>query len=220
MGVLRTIRYFLLGVFLSACGVSIIRGSGNILRENIEIDSFDRVLFSGSGELVITAGEEETLTILGDEVVLPLVQAEVRNGTLFISEEALDDRLVLTGAPIIYNLTVADLTALAMDKPGRITVDVLSVERILLEAGEGGTISIANLTADELIVRVGGTSTIDVAGVVGTQKILVKETGTFQAPNLLANTADVTLTESGSVTIWVEEFLDAKISGPVPALER
>ncbi len=67
--------------------------------------------------------------------------------------------------------------------------------------------------AEEVIIRVGGVSTIEVAGSVVTQKLLLKESGTYEAPDLLSATADVTMTDSGSGTIWVEESLVVKISG-------
>ncbi len=122
---------------LSACGISVVRGSGNILRENREIDSFDRVLYSGEGELIITMEGEEFLTIIADERVLPLIKTEVRNGTLFISEEKLEDIVVVFTEPIRYFLSVDDLTALAMDTSGSVRVEELISERVLLEAGGG-----------------------------------------------------------------------------------
>ena len=213
MGVIRIAGLILLGVYLSACGIPIVQGSGNILREQIAVEGFERVMFSGSGELVITEGNEENLTVSGDEEVLPLITTEVRNGTLVISEEALDERLVLINEPIRYFLTVDDLTALAMNTPGTVTLEGLSGEKILLEAGGGGTITVVDLTARELVVRVGGTSTIVVSGEVELQKILIKEAGTYQGANLRSITADVTMTDAGTGTVWVVDFLDAKISG-------
>jgi hypothetical protein len=51
----------------------------------------------------------------------------------------LNDRLVLSGGSIQYFLGADNLNALAMDTPGTVRVDELIGDRVLLEAGGGGS---------------------------------------------------------------------------------
>ena len=92
-------------------------------------------------------------------------------------------------------------------------MEELISERVLLEAGGGGTIHVNELIAEEVIIRIGGVSTIELAGSVGVQKLLLEEFGIYEAPDLLSMTADVTMTDAGGGTIWVEESLVVKNLG-------
>ena len=52
---------------LTACGLSVVRRSGNIKVEARPVSRFDSVTFSGSGEMLITQGDGGYLTSLGNQ---------------------------------------------------------------------------------------------------------------------------------------------------------
>ena len=45
-------------------GIRTIKGSGNVVTEERTVSGFDRVALSGFGKVIITQGEEESLTSL------------------------------------------------------------------------------------------------------------------------------------------------------------
>ena len=52
---------------LTACGLSVVQASGSIKTEALLLSGFDRVTFSGSREMLITQGDSEGLTSLGNQ---------------------------------------------------------------------------------------------------------------------------------------------------------
>jgi hypothetical protein len=53
----------LIPILLMATACNVVRGSGNVITEPREVSHFNRVSMGGSGELTITQGDEESLTV-------------------------------------------------------------------------------------------------------------------------------------------------------------
>ena len=60
----------LLPFLLSACGLDILDGSGDVISESREVSDFNRVVFGGVGELQLTQGDQESLTVTADDNLL------------------------------------------------------------------------------------------------------------------------------------------------------
>ena len=82
----------------------------------------------------------------------------------------------------------------------------------ILKTGTG-SISIGSLTATDLVVNADGTGKIEIAGTVVNQELDLKGTGNYDAPDLESQTADVGVTGTGSVVLWVLDSLDVEIVG-------
>ena len=54
-------------LLLTACGLNVVQGSGNIQTEARPVSGFDSVTFSGSGEMVITQGDSESPTVTSEK---------------------------------------------------------------------------------------------------------------------------------------------------------
>ena len=75
-------------LLLSACGFSIIQGSGNIQSETREVSDFTAVDFSGFGELTIVQGDTEGLTIETDDNLHDHIEFNVIDSVLTFSKKA------------------------------------------------------------------------------------------------------------------------------------
>ena len=64
---------------VTACGATIIKGSGNLITETRQVSNFDSIDLSGSGEVIVTQGGSESLTIETDDNVMEHVKAEVQS---------------------------------------------------------------------------------------------------------------------------------------------
>ena len=73
----------LLAVVALASGCA--KGEEDLASVTREVGDFDEVVLSGIGELTITQGEKESLTIEAHERLLPKITTEVRDDTLHIS---------------------------------------------------------------------------------------------------------------------------------------
>jgi hypothetical protein len=192
----------------------------NLVTESREASNFDRVFLRDYGELVITQGEQESLTIEAHPDILPKIKTEVREGKLIIKIsgswlDKLGDALStgLTGRRIKYNLTVKTLTRLEIAGAVSIKASNLETDRLALKLSGAGQVNIEALSAEVLEVDVPGACAIKVSGKVGEQRIAISGAGSYKAPKLESKRASVDLRGAGQATVWAVEDLDVAIRG-------
>jgi len=194
--------------------------TSDVLTETREVSDFDRVALTGFGELVITQGEEESLTIEAPQDILDRIETEVKDGKLIIGisrswQDWLGDVLTagFTGKRIRYYLTVKQLTGLEVLGAARVKVANIKTDRLALELRGAADVNIESLDAERLDVDMPGAGKISVAGRVAEQTVTISGAGSYDAPKLESQKAKATLEGLGSATVWAVEELDATIRG-------
>jgi hypothetical protein len=202
----------LLGVFLiTACGTDYIRGSGNVVTEEREVSGFDSVDMSGFGEVFITQGGTESLTIETDDNLMQYIESAVRGNTLYLEIE--DNIIPDPSVKIAFRLNVVDLEALDLSGAGSFTIESLETPSLEITFSGAGGIDLDSLIADRVSTRVSGAGDISLAGEVGAQDIHIEGVGKYSAPDMKSNQATVQIEGAGSVVIWVIDELDLTIKG-------
>jgi hypothetical protein len=209
---LKLINLLILGILLTtACGVSYIRGSGNVVTEEREVSGFNKINMSGYGEVIITQGDEESLTIETDDNLMQYIQTEVRNNTLFLT--ITDKTIPDPSGSITYNLTVIDLESIELSGAGSFDIKALDTPGLEIVFSGAGNINLDSLSADELSVQLNGAGNINIAGEVGKQDVGISGAGKYSAPDLQSSQADVLIEGLGQVEIWATDALTVKIEG-------
>lgn len=204
----------LIALLLAACGGGgVERGSGNLITESREVSGFDRVELALEGELTLTQGGTESLTIEAEDNVMPKITSEVKNGTLVIGWDTDLSNRVETTKHIKLDLTVKELTGLSLSGSGSINSANLNTGEMDLTLSGAGEIQIANLTAEKLEVDLSGSGSFELAGQVSEQKISVGGSGEYQAAELESQGVKVEISGTGEVAVWANESLDVEISG-------
>lgn len=215
----KVIGLLIIGIFfITACGLStiqgsgdVITGSGNVITESREVSGYDGVSHTGIGRVIITQGDKESLTIETDDNLMEYITSDVRNGTL---ELGFTDNVRFDPAPpITFTVGVKKLTGLDSTGTGSIEIDDLGADNLSISTSGTGSISIGTLTASDLVVNAEGTGEIKLAGAVETQQITQVGTGDYNASDLESQTANVVVTGTGSVVLWVLDALDVEITG-------
>ncbi len=203
-----------LGVALlavTACDANIVRGSGDLITESRSVSNFDSIDLSGSGEVIITQGDGESLTIETDDNVMEHVKAEVSGGTLKLGyEEGLN---LISPTQLIFTVGVDNLTGLKISGSGDIESDMIETDRMDVTISGSGDIQIDNLTTDEVEARISGSGEIDWAGEAPTQDVTISGSGKYRAGDLLSESVKVKISGSGDATVWATESLETNISG-------
>ena len=76
---LKIIGLLIIGLlFISACGLGTIQGSGDVITESREVSGFDSVSHTGIGQVIIVQGDEESLNIKADDKLMEYKTTEVR----------------------------------------------------------------------------------------------------------------------------------------------
>ena len=194
--------------------------ANSIVTESRQVSDFDRVALAGFGELVITQGDQETLTIEATQQLLSRIQTEVIDGKLILGVNRhwldwISDFLNagLNRMRVKYDLKVKQLTSLAILGAGRVRIANLKSENLGLELVGTGEVKIESLDAERVNVVLPGAGLIGIAGQVTDQKVILSGAGSYNAGKLASQKAEVTLEGLGSATVWAAEELDATIRG-------
>jgi hypothetical protein len=195
----------------TACNLSVTRGSGDLVTETRDVSGFDSIALSGSGEVIITQGEGESLTIETDDNIMEHVKAEVRGGTLNLGfEEGVN---VVSPTRLVFTVGVDELTSVSIGGSGDIESDAIVTDRFEATISGSGDVLIPELTADAVEARIGGSGEIDLAGEAADQNVNIGGSGSYRGGDLRGETVKVTIGGSGNATVWATESLDANISG-------
>ena len=183
--------------------------------EERAVSGFDRVAFAAHGDLSITQGDRESLTVAAEGDVLPEITTEVRDGTLWIEykSESWWRRLTRTNVKIKYTLSVRELSGLSLSGAGKVTAPGIRTESLSLGVSGAGNINFGSLEAGELTLNLSGAGKCAVSGSATTQTITISGAGKYEASGLQSDTATVFVSGTGSVTVSVRDELTARISG-------
>ena len=197
-------------LLLSACNV--LRGSGNIRIEPRQVSHFDRVSMGGSGELIITQGDEESLTVEADDNLLPRIKTEVRDGTLHLGLKGKNwPNFLQPTRPIKFNLIMKEVGPYVCSQWGR-KPDIRTHD-LSVEISGSGDVVIGALEAEKLKVQLSGSATCALSGQVVTQEIGISGSGEYRAPKLNSQTVKAKISGSGHSLISVRDSLSVNISG-------
>jgi len=188
-------------------------------QETRNVVDFDRIVVRDYGQLIVTQGSEESLTIEADEEILPKIEAQVvdRRLELHISGTWLDKmgdvlRSGLSGKWVKYMLTVKELSGLEVSGALSATVTDIQTDRLALRLRGAGSITVKNLGAEELIVDLPGAGAVKVSGKVSDQRIALSGAGSYSAMKLESQRASVDLSGAGSATVWAVDDLKSPMS--------
>lgn len=188
-------------LLLAACGtadettadVETIRGSGKVVVENREVHDFHAVALGGIGDLVLTQGDDERLTIEAEDNLMPYIKSEVSGGKLEIGLDGGEGRNYVPTQPIKFTLTVKNLDALTLGGKGSIRAD--------------------NLTGETLTCVLAGVGSAELSGQVTRQDITVSGKGDYKAAGLESREAKILIAGAGNATLWVRDSLQVQSVG-------
>lgn len=185
-------------------------GSGNVITENRPISGIDRVSMTISGNLEIQQGATESLTVSGEDNVLPLLLTEVRGDELVIRWKS--NTSIQTHRPPLIKLTVKNLREVNFSSFGKVTVGSITTGDFLLTLSSSGDIEIDGIQADKITANLSSSGNALIKGRASQLDLRVTSSGSFQGGDLQVQRAQVRVSSSGNVTVWVVEDLVANIT--------
>lgn len=188
-----------------------IRGSGDLITETRQVNNFDRITLDGSGEVIITQGGSESLTIETDDNVMEHVKAEVEGGMLKLGfKEGVN---LISPSRLIFYVGVDDLTELAISGSGDIESKMIETESLEASISGSGKVRVTNLAAGEVKARISGSGEIDLAGEASVQDVSISGSGEYLAGDMCSELVKVNTSGSGNAIVCATETLEVNISG-------
>jgi Putative auto-transporter adhesin, head GIN domain len=187
--------------------------------ETREVTPFDSIELRAFGTMSIMQGENESLTLEGDEETLQKIISRVEGNTLILElgQNWLERIVAGIGAlgrkTVKYHITVKDLKSLKIMGAGDVHVPSLKTTHLHLVVAGAGDIKVPALTADTLDVDISGRGELDLAGQVRAQEIKITGLGDYDAKNLVSQNANVSISGHGDVELAVSDALEVRIAG-------
>ncbi|MBA3824674.1 MAG: DUF2807 domain-containing protein [Ktedonobacterales bacterium] len=187
------------------------KGSGNVKTDVRQVSGFSSVKLSGIGSLEIAQTGTEGLSISAEDNLLPLINTNVQGGVLDIHSQP-NTNLQPT-KPIIYLLSVKDLTAITLSGAGSVTAQQFKTPNLTVDLSGAGDINLTGLQLNSLTVKISGTGNMTVVGTTTNEDVSASGVGDYKGEQLASATAKVRLSGVGSAAVRASQSLDVTISG-------
>ncbi|UCD63324.1 MAG: DUF2807 domain-containing protein [Candidatus Zixiibacteriota bacterium] len=166
-----------------------IKGSGDLVTEERDVKAFTKIKSSGSFDIFVTVGSEQSVSVTFDDNLIEYIITEVRGKTLKIySDESINSR-----------------------HDCRIEITAPSLESVRLSGS--GDVEVVNLDQDFFEYSVSGSGDMRAEGKVMNLEVSVSGSGDIDTRELEAQDAVVTVSGSGDVRVYASQSLDARVSG-------
>jgi len=207
----------LLTLSTTACGVNFylpqtVKGNGQVVEESRAVESFERLDFQGIGNIFVSYGEKESLTIEAEENLLPYLETFARGDTLVIKVE--NGRNINPTAPVDFYLTVTSLESVNVSGLGNVELPEIEIDRFTIGISGAGDIEIEAMYADSFKAEMSGLGNLEInGGEVVSQDVRISGSGKYDARRMDSQDANIEISGLGSATVSASEYLDVSISG-------
>jgi hypothetical protein len=189
------------------------RGSGNIIVQTREVESFDSITIEYPAQVFITQGETESVKVEADDDFLAGLQTRVRGNTLEISYRVQDGKRINPTEPLQITIVVRELKEVDFETAGELTLDGIKTDSLDIAVSGAGNLKLNDLTAKDLSVNLSGAGSMTASGTTDKLDVVISGFGDFKGDDLHGKTASVNISGAGSASVWVDDQLDAQISG-------
>ena len=205
----KLISLSLIVFFISSCIIGGIDGNGNVIKQNIKINSdFTAINVSQGIDVFLTLSKNTDVEAEIDENLFEFLEIVIENNTLKIS---FSERIGKRTKTAIY-VSMPSITALSTSSAAEITsTNQLKVEDIILKASSGSEIEL-NIIAKSISAEASSGSEIEIIG--ETDDLLAESSSgsDIEAKNLMAKNVIADASSGSDITVQAIEGIKAEAS--------
>lgn len=186
-------------------------GSGIVRTESRTVAAFTAIVIEGSGNVTLSQGSSQSLSVETDDNLLPLVRTEVRTGVLYLGFKEGVKPVHLS--QLEFLISVPKLTAVKISGSGNLhATSLIRADALTLEiSGSGGIYS--ELDVGRLGVTISGSGGMTAEGRAEQLSVTISGSGSVQAHDLVSGTAEVSVNGSGEAVINARRTISINVSG-------
>ncbi len=188
-----------------------IQGSGEVTTKDFEVSDFDRLNFSGIGNIIITQGDTESLKVEAESNVIERLEISSGGKSLKIGFKNNFFNIIPT-KPINFYLSVKDLREINMSGVGSINCENLTTDDLSIDSSGAGSIDM-NLTTTVLEVALSGAGKVNLTGRTQSQSIDISGAGSYSTKEFASKDCEVSISGLGRAIVNVSDTLDINMSG-------
>jgi hypothetical protein len=187
-----------------------IYGSGVVMEEVREVDSFHSVEIWGSCDLYFVKGATQELRIITDDNILPLILTWVRHdGTLIIESKG----SYTSSVGVKVYVSMMEIRGFVISGSGSITGESpFSPRELHLMIAGSGSMHM-NVRAQKVWSSIAGSGNLHLAGGAEYHNVTIAGSGNLEALDFLVSCYTIQIPGSGECRIHVEDVLNVVIAG-------
>ncbi len=196
----------------SGWGGERVRGEGESVEDNRNIQNFTGVQTGTSADVIVTQGSSFKVRITGQKNIIDLFETRVEGTILKIS--------VKKGYNLNYNVPVRvyveapKFESLSSSGSGDFTVtNTLSGTKLSISTSGSGDFDLKGATFSDVSIASSGSGNVKVAGNVQNLNIRTSGSGNIKAEDLKAKDAECLTSGSGNISCSADGFLNVMSSG-------
>ena len=214
MKAMKTMKFFsmlflTLIILLSNCAVLGEQGNGNVIKQERKVASFDAIDVSGSFEVFLTQGNDQSVFIEADENLLPIIKTEVEGSTLTIETK----KSIHHAKTMRVYITVKELKKIEISGAVDLTTQNKFTETEMSIEVSGATDSKLELAVQKLDVSSSGGCKLKLIGMANTFNLEGSGAVDVFAFDLLTETVSIDISGAGKAEVNVSKEIKAEISG-------
>jgi len=191
-----------------------IKGNGQIKKETRQVSKYTSLASQGSMDVQIAYGEPGSITVEGDENLLPYIETSVENDKLTIKTKKGIN--LKSHSRLVVSISMNTINSLQLSGSGNIKGSGAFTSDGKTDIGVSGS---GNLALDfdsfkDLDLSVAGSGNIDLkSNATNSISAKVSGSGNIDCSSINSKDVDAKLSGSGNIKVYASNSLDAKISG-------
>ena len=196
-------------VDIDGCTRGTVKGSGNVVIEERPVAEFKTITLKGGGRVVLTQGQTHSIAIQTDDNIMPLIETEVQNEQLLISQGGYN----LRPTTLEFNISVANLRGIALSGSGEVVGKSRFVADDFFAKISGSGDVTLELEVADLETKISGSGSMHLSGQTDRHEARISGSGKINAFNMHTKDVAIKVSGSGDCKVTATEILDARISG-------
>jgi hypothetical protein len=186
-----------------------IKGSGNLVSEEIEVPYYHSISMNTAGLVNITQGTEQNVKVTVDENIMEYLLIQVRDDELII--EVVHD-VSLSDYELTIDVSMTDLVALVTNSAGSIRgLNTFEEDQITLMVNSAGSIFL-DLKASQLNSICNSAGNLFLSGQVTDHNVMLSSAGNLFAFELITEKTIIILNSAGNAQVFASKLLDVTIN--------
>ncbi len=192
-------------------GVKSVKGSGVVKTESRSVSGFSEVSVSIPAVVEIIQGNGESVTVEGDDNIVPLVETVVESGKLKI--RFAEKKISVTTKLLKVVVNAKTVEGLSVAGSGDIRAAKLQSAKLKVSIAGSGDVNIVSLDADTVKASIAGSGNFTAGGKAKTVETSISGSGDLKIGKLESDSVRVSIAGSGDATVWAKEALKVSVAG-------
>lgn len=190
-----------------------IKGNGKVTSEKRSTASYDGIAITGFFDVELVSGKEGSITIKGEENLLPYIKVEVVDQVLKISTEKNKQISTSKGKQIVIVVPFESISQVSLTGSGDvITKNSIKSKSFSAKLAGSGDMNL-DVEANDFDVNLSGSGDVVLKGKTENFNSNLNGSGDIDAGDLKSKNAKITVSGSGDSKVFCSESLHARVSG-------